>query len=95
MPRVTHALGILSLVLSAILSGAITLACPLHSEGAQIGGGGSIQGMVLDASGAALPGATVTATNIATGVETRRQTTQAGVYALSPLQPGDYRDGAT
>ena len=30
-------------------------------------------------------GATVTATNVATGVETTRQTTEAGVYAVSPL----------
>ena len=40
---------------------------------------------------AALPGATVTATNVATGIETVRQTTAAGVYALTPLQPGTYR----
>ena len=47
---------------------------------AQIGGQGSIQGTVLDTSKAALPGATVTATNVATGIETTRQTTEAGVY---------------
>jgi hypothetical protein len=33
---------------------------------AQIGGAGSIQGTVLDTSKSALPGATVTATNVAT-----------------------------
>src|SRR5687768_8945889 len=58
---------------------------------AQIGGGGSIQGTVLDTSGAPVPGATVTATNIATGIQTVRQTTNAGVYTLAPLQPGEYR----
>jgi hypothetical protein len=58
---------------------------------AQIGGGGSIQGTVLDASNLAVPGATVTATNAATGIPTTRQTTEAGVYALTPLQPGEYR----
>src|SRR3954468_6068537 len=58
---------------------------------AQIGGSGSIQGTVLDASHAVLPGATVAATNIATGIETVRQTTAAGVYALTPLAPGQYR----
>jgi hypothetical protein len=58
---------------------------------AQIGGGGSIQGTVLDTTSAALPGATVSATNVATGVDTTRRTTDAGVYALTPLPPGLYR----
>src|SRR5580765_4023282 len=58
---------------------------------AQVGGSGSIQGTVLDTSNAAVPGATVTATNVATGIETIRRTTDAGVYALTPLQPGQYR----
>jgi Carboxypeptidase regulatory-like domain/TonB dependent receptor len=58
---------------------------------AQIGGSGSIQGTVLDTSGAAVPGATVTATNTATGVAVTRITTEAGVYTLSPLPAGEYR----
>ena len=58
---------------------------------AQIGGSGSIQGTILDHTGAVVPGATVTAINLATGVETRRVTTGAGVYAVSPLPPGVYR----
>jgi Carboxypeptidase regulatory-like domain/TonB dependent receptor-like, beta-barrel len=67
----------------------VVLMAPLAH--AQIGGSGSIQGTVLDASRAALPGATVTATNVATGIETVRQTTDAGVYTLAPLPPGEYR----
>ena len=58
---------------------------------AQIGGRGSIQGTVADASGGALPAATVTATHLGTGLATTRQTSSAGVYALSPLAPGEYR----
>jgi hypothetical protein len=58
---------------------------------AQIGGAGSIQGTVLDTSKSALHGATVTATNVATSVATTRQTTDAGVYVISPLAPGEYR----
>src|SRR5438045_9231390 len=58
---------------------------------AQVGGSGSIQGTVLDNSNAAVPGATVTATNVATGIDTIRQTADAGVYALPPLPPGQYR----
>jgi len=57
----------------------------------QIGGSGSIRGSILDASGAALPGATVTATHLSTGVDTVRQATGAGVYIISPLNPGEYR----
>ena len=44
---------------------------------AQVGGGGSIQGTVRDASNAPVPGATITATNVATGIATVRQTTAA------------------
>src|SRR3981081_1707039 len=58
---------------------------------AQIGGSGSIQGTVSDPSGAVIPGASVVATNVATGVKTTRQTTGAGLYVLSPLPSGNYR----
>ena len=58
---------------------------------AQIGGTGSIQGVITDQSGAVISGATVTATNIATGVETARQTTAAGLYLITPLPPGEYK----
>jgi hypothetical protein len=56
----------------------------------QIGGTGSIQGVVSDPSGAVIPGASVTATHVATQVKTTRQTTESGVYNLSPLQAGEY-----
>ncbi|HWB86972.1 MAG TPA: TonB-dependent receptor [Bryobacteraceae bacterium] len=56
---------------------------------AQIGGG-TIQGTVTDPSGAVIPGATVVAANVATGVKTTRETTAAGVYSITPLTPGQY-----
>src|SRR5712692_6636653 len=68
----------------------LLLLAPVVSS-AQVGGSGSIQGTVLDTSNAAVPGATVTATNVATGIDTIRQTTDAGVYSLTPLPPGHYR----
>ena len=80
----------MSRVAGLITVTALLLVSPSVSS-AQIGGGGSIQGTVLDPSGAPVPGATVTATNVATGVQTVRQTTESGVYALIPLQPGEYR----
>jgi hypothetical protein len=58
---------------------------------AQTGGGGSIQGTITDPGGAVIPGATVVATNVATSVETTRQTNEAGLYVISPLPPGEYK----
>uniref|UniRef100_Q029C2 TonB-dependent receptor, plug n=1 Tax=Solibacter usitatus (strain Ellin6076) TaxID=234267 RepID=Q029C2_SOLUE len=49
-----------------------------------------ITGTVTDASGGVVPGATVTATNAATGVAYRQVTTQAGLYAFPALPAGTY-----
>ncbi|MFP5276839.1 MAG: carboxypeptidase regulatory-like domain-containing protein [Acidobacteriota bacterium] len=56
----------------------------------QMNGAGSIAGTVVDPAGAYVPGATVTALNVATGVKTIRKTTSSGYYVLSPLDPGTY-----
>lgn len=66
---------------------ALCLALP---AAAQIGGTGTIQGVVKDPSGAVVPGATVTAQNKSTDVKTVRQTTEAGYYVIAPLAPGEY-----
>src|SRR5712691_12843745 len=76
---------------AALLAGTALLLLTPSVSSAQVGGSGSIQGTVLDTSNAAVPGATVTATNVATGIDTIRQTTDAGVYAVTPLSPGQYR----
>ncbi|MGO9256122.1 MAG: TonB-dependent receptor [Bryobacteraceae bacterium] len=57
---------------------------------AQVGGTGSIEGTVTDPSGGAVAGATVTATNAATGEETVHRTTDAGFFVLPLLPAGDY-----
>ena len=57
---------------------------------AQTGGTGAISGTVVDSTGAVIPGATVTATNTATGVVTTRTATSAGVYNIGSLIPGNY-----
>lgn len=77
-----------SLVLLFIWAGAWMIP---NSVTAQIGGSGSINGTVFDPSGAVVPGATVSAKNVATGVETTRQTTDAGLYVITPLPPGEYK----
>lgn len=51
---------------------------------------GTLNGTVLDASGAVVPGATVVATHVATGVETRASSTSAGAYTLPYLPSGTY-----
>src|SRR5262249_34999216 len=62
---------------------------PASAEG-QITGSGTIQGVISDASGSAIPNAKVTVTNVATGVRMERETTMTGLYVLSPLVPGEY-----
>ena len=57
---------------------------------AQVGGTGTIEGTVTDPLGAVVAEATVTATNIATGVETVRKTTEAGFFVLPLLAAGEY-----
>lgn len=56
----------------------------------QTGGEAGIQGTVTDSEGAAIPNATVTVTNNATGVSLTRQTTGDGLYTVSPILPGSY-----
>jgi hypothetical protein len=57
---------------------------------AQTGGEGAITGTVMDETGAVVAGASVTATNVDTGVKTTRPTTSGGLYEISPIIPGTY-----
>jgi len=50
----------------------------------------SITGTVTDSSGAAVAGATVTATNVGTGVAATQQTNSQGVYSFQSLPLGTY-----
>src|SRR5256712_5492534 len=51
---------------------------------------GSISGVIRDASGAVIPGATVTVTNPATNQVRSAISNEAGVYNFPVLQPGKY-----
>jgi hypothetical protein len=51
---------------------------------------GNLVGTVLDPSGAAVPNATVTATNIATGVKSETTTSSTGDYRIANLPVGSY-----
>ena len=51
---------------------------------------GAIRGTVQDSTGAVVPGATVTAVNVGTGVRTPTTTTEAGNYQIPFLPAGTY-----
>ena len=51
----------------------------------------TLTGTIVDSSGAAVPGATVTATEAATGVSRSTTTGAEGVYTLAFLNPGTYQ----
>ncbi len=57
---------------------------------AQTAGEGSLQGTVMDTTGAVVPHASVTITNVATGVKTVRESTSAGFFSIAPVLPGTY-----
>jgi Carboxypeptidase regulatory-like domain len=52
---------------------------------------GSIQGEVADASGAKIPGATITAEETGTHFKTIGKTNESGAYSFPALNPGTYR----
>ncbi|MCL4784563.1 MAG: carboxypeptidase regulatory-like domain-containing protein, partial [Bryobacterales bacterium] len=55
----------------------------------------TISGHVFDASGAAIPGAKIQATNIANNESSQATTNSSGVYSIPFLRPGAYKLTAT
>jgi carboxypeptidase family protein len=51
---------------------------------------GSVVGTVRDGTGAVVPGATVTLTNTATGISTKKTTDGTGNYEFFTVRPGVY-----
>jgi hypothetical protein len=51
---------------------------------------GQVRGLVVDQSGAVLPGANVTLANVNTGVTTNKPTDTAGLYVFDYVDPGTY-----
>lgn len=60
------------------------------SANAQLAGKGAVSGKVADSSGAAIPNATITATNTNNNVATKTTSTGEGDYSLPALDPGIY-----
>lgn len=69
----------------------VLLAQPLHAQVAT----GTILGNVTDSSGAAVPGATVTATNVDTQFSRDTISDESGQYALRLLPLGNYKVDVT
>ena len=74
------ALSVLTLLTAAVIQAQTTNA--------------SIYGSVLDSSGAAVPKASVTATNVQTGVALSTFSNDSGVYIFPSLLPGEYNVSA-
>src|SRR5262245_18576990 len=51
---------------------------------------GSIVGKITDPTGAVVPGAVVTVSNVDTGISTKINTDSSGNYAITPLPVGRY-----
>src|SRR5687767_13751591 len=70
---------------------AAVLAVGMAGEARAQVGAGQVTGGVVDEAGAAVPGATITATQVGTGALRSTVSSSAGVYALPGLRPGLYR----
>jgi hypothetical protein len=83
---------------SSWLSSAVLILCMIAGMlasasfvNAQTTGLGTISGIVTDSSGAIVPGAKLTITNIATGVSRKSATNGTGYYEVGALIPGKYK----
>lgn len=74
----------------ALLTGLLLVLCGSVLANAQ-GTTSRVTGTVNDASGAAVPGATVTLKNEATGVSFTTQSSSSGAYAFDLIPPGTYQ----
>src|SRR2546428_9990410 len=52
---------------------------------------GTLTGTVTDSTGAVVPGAVITVTNLSKGTATSATTNEAGIYRVAALTPGSYR----
>jgi len=75
----------------SVVSVTVLLACIPGFGLAQNTNSGDIRGTVTDATGAVIPGATVTLLNVDTGVSKSLTTNQAGLYDAVSILPGRYR----
>ena len=72
--------------LALVLGAALIVPAPAHAQAVT----GTLLGNVTDSSGAAVPGATVVATETRTNISRSTTTNEAGYYIFSSLQNGTY-----
>src|SRR5665213_723488 len=95
-PRPTSSMRQLGLYLLGLNT--LILVCWVAGVGiavAQSAGLGAIQGTVTDPTGAVISNAVVTATDVATGIVSKRKTSSAGLYTITPLTPDSYTVSVT
>jgi outer membrane receptor protein involved in Fe transport len=76
--------------LKSMIAGAILLLVTALGANGQSASFATITGHVQDLNGAPVPGATVTASNVETGMTRQTQTTSDGIYRFDNLPPGSY-----
>src|SRR5206468_5438517 len=74
-------------ILVAVLCLHLVLSVPVFAQTSNA----TLGGTVSDATGALIPGVSVTATNVATGIVTTVLTNEAGAYQFASLQTGTYK----
>jgi hypothetical protein len=77
----------LLIVLALVVAGA----CPAFAQQDQ----GAVTGTITDPTGAAVPNASVTITNVDTGLVLNATTDASGNYTFSPIKIGNYKVSAT
>ena len=73
---------------------AVLLLAVLAGNGFAQGGNAQLGGVVDDPSKALVPGVTITAKNVATGITVKQITNESGIYSFPALQPGTYEVSA-
>src|SRR6185503_21056331 len=73
-----------------VVTAAVLLSLVLSLNALSQSANATVGGTVQDASGAFIPGVTITATNTGTGIVTTVVSNEAGAYQFASLQPGTY-----
>jgi outer membrane receptor protein involved in Fe transport len=82
-------------LVALLLGVALSVVFTSPSAMAQTSGAGAINGTVMDAKQAVIPGASVTVTNVDTGVPHAYTTNSDGIYVAPFLAPGHYKVDAS